>query len=96
MAKFTSGCALVISMIALFFAWQAFHQLDQRADDALARRERILVQKMAPRVREICEDFGVDFPSTSPETLEELLRPIVKLVEDLQSTDGIVEGVSEP
>ena len=96
MAKITSGCALAISMIALFFAWQAFHQLDQRADDALARRERILVQKMAPRVREICEDFGVDFPSTSPETLEELLRPIVNSVEDLQSTDGIVEGVSEP
>ena len=70
-------------MIALFFAWQAFHQLDQRADDALARRERALVQELEPQVRQLCEDFDVDYASTSPETLEELVRPFVKLIEGL-------------
>ncbi|MCH7725388.1 MAG: hypothetical protein IH991_02730 [Planctomycetes bacterium] len=81
MVKIVSWCALVISMLALFFAWQAYHQLDQRADDALARRERALVQELEPRVQQICEAFDVVYPSTSPETLEELVRPLVKIIE---------------
>ena len=84
MTKITSWSALAISLIALFFAWQAFVQLDQRADEALARREKALVQKMEPKVREICEDFGVEHPSTSPETLEELVRPLAELVTEIQ------------
>ncbi len=56
----------------------------QRADEALARREKALVQKMEPKVREICEDFGVEHPSTSLETLEELVRPLAELVTAVQ------------
>ncbi len=84
MAKVTSWCALVMSMLALFFAWQAYHQLDQRADDALARRERALVQELEPRVRQVCGEFDVEYPSDSPKTLEELARPLVKIVEGVE------------
>jgi len=83
MVKIVSWCSLVVSMLALFFSWQAYHQLDRRADDALARRERALVQEMEPRVRKLCDEFGASYPSTSPETLEELVRPLIKIVEEL-------------
>lgn len=94
MVKIVSGCGLVISMLALFFAWQAYDQLDQRADDALARREKALVQEWEPLVRQIYSDYDVDCPSSSPDTLEELLRPLITIVGSVQPPSQIVEALS--
>lgn len=85
MIKIVSWCALAISLVALLFSWQAYHQLDQRAEDALARRERTLVQKLEPKVRQICDDFDVDYPNASAETLEELLHPLAKIIDGISS-----------
>jgi hypothetical protein len=61
-------CALVLA------AWTFWHAHN---------RERRLIEKYEPRISSLYEDFGIS-PPLNPQTLDDLLDPLAKLIEDLQ------------
>ena len=77
--KAISITAFVISVVALIVSIWTFQQADARAELALQRREKMLVEKYKPEVDRICQDFGLKERPKDPQTLDELLRPLVGL-----------------
>jgi hypothetical protein len=83
MQKWFSGLALAISVVALAFSIWTYQQADARADAALKRREKALVEKQRPRVERICREFGFKEPPKDAETVDELIEPLGGLFEGL-------------
>ena len=84
MQKWFSGLALALSVLALAVSVWTYQQADARAEAALKRRERALVDKHRPDVERLCREFGLkDAPSPDAETVDELLRPLGGLLAGL-------------
>lgn len=81
--RWFSTLAFIVSLISLtlsIFIWQ---QADARADDALRRREKILVEKHRLLVVRWCREFRIKNPPEDAQTLDELLTPLHGLLEGL-------------
>lgn len=81
--RWLSGIALAISLAALGLSLWTWQQADARAEAALQRRERTLVENHRPAVIKVCREFGVKEPPANAETLDELLMPLAGLFEGL-------------
>jgi hypothetical protein len=75
--------SLLISLAALTLSVVTYAQADSRAESALRRREKALMDRIKPSVYKIYEDFGLKGVPTDPQTLDEALAPLVKLMEGL-------------
>ncbi len=71
--------AVVVSLLALALSAVNYCQADARAEAALRRREREVIKRYAGTIRKTCEELGIRVAASEPETLEELLEPLVKL-----------------
>lgn len=74
--RWLSALALFVSLIALGVSIWMWQQADARAEAALQRRERALVDKHRPAVVKMCQDFGLKEPPADAQTLDELLAPM--------------------
>ena len=74
--KAISITALCLSVVALVVSLWTYQQADARAEHALQRREKALVDRYKPEVDRICEDFGLKDRPKDPQTLDELFRPL--------------------
>ena len=62
-----------------------YQQADARAEAALKRREKALVDKHRPEVERLCREFGLkDSLPPNADTLDELVRPLGGLFEGLR------------
>ena len=83
MSKGMNGLALTLSIMALAVSLWTYQQADARADAALQRREKALVDKHRPEVERLCKEFGLTGPPADAQTVDELVRPLGGLVEGL-------------
>jgi hypothetical protein len=75
--KWFIGLALVLSALALSLSIWTHQQADARAQAALKRREKALVDKYRPEVERICREFKLkESPPPDADTLDQLLRPL--------------------
>lgn len=84
MQKLMTVAALALSVIALAVSVWTYQQADVRAERALERREKALVEEYKPEVERLCEDFGIVAPQ-DPQTLDQLFRPLFKLATDVSN-----------
>ncbi len=84
MQKLMTIAALVFSVIAIAVSVWTYQQADARAERALERREKALVEEYRPEVERLCDDFGVVGPQ-DPQTLDQLFRPLFKLATDVSN-----------
>ncbi len=89
---------LCVSLCALgYAAWLHMNHLsaDSLAMNALRQRERELVEKFAPRMEDVYRDMIPHRkpPSVTPTTLEELIEPLVHLMESVGDTGGTTNEV---
>ena len=77
MQKLMTITALAFSVIALAVSVWTYQQADVRAG-----REKALVEKYKSEVERVCKDFGIVAPQ-DPKTLDQLFRPLGKLITDL-------------
>jgi hypothetical protein len=75
--------SLVVSVAALCYATWVHQHSEQMAVQALRRRETELVTSLAPKVRTVYLDMlgKTNAFAAAPTTLEELLRPLLTIVE---------------
>lgn len=76
--------AIALSVISMAYStWVYWQGSDVLATRALKRREKELVQSLAPKFVQIYKDMLPNQPEAlkSPTTLEELITPLVKLME---------------
>jgi hypothetical protein len=84
MSKWLSGLALILSALALAVSIWTYQQADARAEAALKRREKALVEKHRPDIERLCREFGLkEGPPPGAETLNELMDPLGRLLETL-------------
>jgi hypothetical protein len=81
--RWLSVAALALSLTALVISAWTWQQSDARAEAALQRREKELVDKYRPAVVKMCRDFGIKEPPAGTQSLDELLTPIEELLEPL-------------
>ena len=79
MCKWLSIVALSISAASIALSAWTYHQADARAEEALQRREKALVEKYKPDVERVYKDFGMKTPQ-DPQTLDELFGPLIKML----------------
>src|SRR3974390_3409261 len=70
--------ALAVSVTALGYAAWVHSQADTAADAALRRREKQLVEKLAPKVQAMYQGLGVTNKVEHPTTLDQLFAPYVE------------------
>jgi len=75
----TLACSLVAVTVSIC-TWQ---QADDRANAALRRKEKALVEKYRPAIERICKDFDIPGPPAESESLDALMDPIHRLVVNL-------------
>jgi hypothetical protein len=75
--------ALCLSVIALTVALWTYQQADARAEQALQRREKALVERYKLDVFRICEGLRLKDCPKDPQTLDELFRPLGGLLTPL-------------
>ena len=82
-----SGCALAISFVAIFLAVSSDRSIPEEelsllVDARIAERERLFVERYAPDVKAITEDFGIfdENQIWSPKTIEEFITPLVSII----------------
>ena len=82
MSKAIPIISLLISIAALLFAGSVYLRADAIADQAVARREQALVEKLQPKLHGIYEDFDTELNASqkNPKTLDDLLGPLIQLV----------------
>lgn len=84
MQKWLTSLAVAFSALALALSIWNYQQADARADAALKRREKALVQKHRPQVERLCDEFGLkNRPPPDAETFDDLLDPLAPLFEGL-------------
>jgi hypothetical protein len=83
MLKYLTLLALLFSTVALLLSVWTYQQADARAEAALKRREKAIVDKHRPAVERLCKDMGLKRPRTDAETLDELVEPLARLLEPL-------------
>jgi hypothetical protein len=83
MQRWFSRLALAISVLAFALSFWTYQQADARAEAALKRREKALVEKYRPEVERICNEFGLKDSPKDAETVDELIRPLGGLFEGL-------------
>jgi hypothetical protein len=76
---------LAVSVLALGVSVYTWQQADARAEAALQRREKALVDKHRPGVVKFCQDFGIKEPPEDAQTIDELLAPL----------GGLFDGMSK-
>jgi hypothetical protein len=76
--------SLLLSVAAIVVAMFVWLDSAARAERALAQREKALVHRYKPAIMKFYEDLDVEMPSKDPETTEELLDPMVKLLEPFE------------
>lgn len=77
-----SICALLLSVCALVVSASAYKRAEERMEQAWMRREQRLVQIHAPKFNRLYADLGVK-SSKEPETLDDLLNPLVRMIDGL-------------
>ena len=85
MTRFLSIIAVILSGAALAVSLLTASQADSRAEDALRKRELAAVQRLKPDLMKIYEDFDMELPPASldPQDLDDLLWPLVKLIQSV-------------
>jgi hypothetical protein len=71
--------ALAVSLLALGISIHTWTQADARAEAALQRREKALVDRIRPEINKLCRDFGLKELPDDVQTLEELMVPVQRL-----------------
>ena len=74
--RWLSAVALALSLIAVGVSAWTWQQADARAEAALQRREKALVDKHRPAVVKLCRDFGIKEPPADTQSLDELMAPV--------------------
>ncbi|MDH3585154.1 MAG: hypothetical protein OER86_13165 [Phycisphaerae bacterium] len=89
MSRTLSALAVVLAASALAWCAWLHTNIEQRVADEVARhlqqREADLVAQIAPRLKKVFADFDVESPDSAlhPTRLEDVLRPLLGLVESL-------------
>jgi hypothetical protein len=83
MQKWLCVLALVASLAALSLSAWTYREADARAEAAVRRREKALVDEQRPRVERLCHEFGLPDPPPDAQTLDELYRPLGGLLDGL-------------
>lgn len=90
--------SLLLSLAAIGYAAWVHHRADQMAADALRKREMEFVRHYTPKMMQVYAGMGAHtnaFP-TAPQTIEELLRPMVDMMNRLGgSEEGTVSADGE-
>lgn len=81
--RWLSIAAIALSLVALGMSAWTWQQADARAEAAVQRRERALVDNHRQAVVTLCQDFGIKEPPVDAQTLDELLSPLGGLFMDL-------------
>ncbi len=93
MNKWLSVVALIVSLAAIAMSVGTYQEADARAAAAVRRREQELVRQYTPELERICEEFGIEAPS-SPATIEELVAPLLELVSGLDDAGDAMQDDS--
>jgi hypothetical protein len=81
--------ALLISVASLSYSAWTNWRVEDRVQEALDRRERKRVEEWRPKMLAICQEFDADPADQevvrNAQTVEELAKPFVTLIEKLSS-----------
>jgi hypothetical protein len=93
--------SLGISLCSIgYAAWLHVNHLsaDRLAMNALRQRERELVEKFAPRMEDVYRDMIPHRkpPNATPTTLEELIDPLIGLMESVGDTGETTNSAPDP
>lgn len=75
--------ALLIAIAALAISVWNWSEADSRADAAMKRREKALVQRHKPHIIKISDQMGLVERVFQAETFDDLLEPMLGLTEGL-------------
>jgi len=76
--------SLLLSLAAIVLATLVWLDSAARAERALEQREKALFRRYKPAIMKFYEDINVEMPSKDPETTEELLDPMLKLLQPFE------------
>lgn len=75
--------SLAISIAAFGYAGWIHQHTERLLDQAIQNRERQLVQKLAPSVRELYKGLGVTNVVVNPATLDDLFGPYINVLDKM-------------
>jgi hypothetical protein len=81
--------SLLLSFCAIAYAAWVHHRADQMAIGALRKRETEFVANFTPKMTRVYFDMGnhTNVFATPPQTIEELFRPMLEIMERLGSSE---------
>ena len=82
--RWMSATALLMSLVSLTISAWMWQQADARAEAALQRREKALVDKHRPAMTKVCREFGIQEPPSDCSTIDELVQPLEGLFAGLR------------
>ena len=87
--------SLGISLCSIGYAAWLHSNTERLAMDALHKREREIVEELAPKLGEIYRDMipNKPVPTKKPTTFKELLEPLAILMESVGDTGGMTNAV---
>lgn len=74
--RWHSTVAVALSLVAVGVSAWTWQQADARAEAALQRREKAIVDKHRPAVLKVCRDFGIKEPPADTQSLDDLPAPV--------------------
>ena len=83
--------ALIISVVSLIHSYTTPDSVDQEqaqraVDEALRVREKEFVDEVTPRFQIMFAEMGDEFnKGWNPETIEELIEPLTRIINDVSS-----------
>ncbi len=80
--------SLVVSVVALVMAALTYSQAGNRARSLIQQREQQLIRHLVPRVEAIYQDFNLAFPAEPPTSLEQLIDPMLRMIEPVTDEAG--------
>jgi hypothetical protein len=93
MSKTVPIIALVLGVIAIALGLWNLSRADAIAEAAVQQRERALIERLRPTLMSIYDDFEMEVPASArdPETIEDLLLPLIALPASVERTDPAAE-----
>ena len=87
MNKTIAALALLFGVIALAHSFWLGASLERRiadgAQQTLRDREQTVIRVFVPRLNQLYDDFEIIAPATQPTTIEELLDPLLEMMENV-------------
>ena len=84
MKKVLPYLTLLLSTAAIVLAGVAYARSSSRAQAIVREREQAFIRRMEPALLKMYDDMDLKKPEGEPDTIEDLLEPLIKTLEPIQ------------